>query len=247
MSALVLRDVNKAFGNLIVTRNVELDVQIGERHVIIGPNGAGKTSLINQIGGQIEPDSGRIFVCGHDVTGLAPERRLSIGLSRTFQKNTLFQKLTAFENVRLGVQARFGNVFDFFSRTASLSEINNRAYATLKRMNLHELADRPVSALSYGDQRQLEIAIALAGDPKVLLLDEPTSGLSPAETQQIIGLIRSLPSDITILMIEHDMEVVFSIADRITVLYYGEVLVTDTPTAVSTNPRVREVYLGTEI
>ena len=244
---LRLEQVNKAFGSLVVTRDVSLDLAAGQRHVIIGPNGAGKTSLINQIGGQLQPDSGRILLDGRDVTRLTPEARAQRGLARTFQKNTLFQRLSTFENVRLGVQARFGSTFDLASRALGRDDINDRAQDILARLRLNHLADKRVSSISYGDQRQLEVAVALAGAPRILLLDEPTSGLSPAETGQLVDLIRTLPAELGVLMIEHDMEVVFSLADRVTVLYYGEVLASGLPDDVAGNERVREVYLGASI
>lgn len=244
MSLLRLEHVNKAFGSLVVTNDVSLDLAAGERHVIIGPNGAGKTSLINQIGGQLRPDRGRIILGSEDITGFTPEERAQRGLSRTFQKNTLFGRLSAFENVRLGVQARFGKSFDLFSPVSAQDEMNERAFLVLQQMRLEHLADRRVNSLSYGDQRQLEVAVALSGAPEVLLLDEPTSGLSPAETRQFVELIGTLPKELGIIMIEHDMEVVFSLADRITVLYYGEVLASGLPQEVAENERVREVYLG---
>jgi branched-chain amino acid transport system ATP-binding protein len=244
MSLLRLDHVQKAFGSLVVTNDVSLDLQAGERHVIIGPNGAGKTSLINQIGGQLNLDRGRIIIGEEDVTRLPPEARAHRGLARTFQKNTLFARLSAFENVRLGVQARFGSTFNLFGRALGRVEINDRAHRVLQQLRLEHLADRRVSSLSYGDQRQLEVAVALSGEPRILLLDEPTSGLSPAETRQFIELIRTLPGHLGIIMIEHDMEVVFSIAERITVLYYGEILASGLPDIVANDQRVREVYLG---
>jgi branched-chain amino acid transport system ATP-binding protein len=244
MTLLRLERVNKAFGSLIVTKDVNLDVEAGQRHVIIGPNGAGKTSLINQIGGQLQSDSGRILIDGKEIGALAPEARAARGLARTFQKNTLFQRLSVFENVRLGVQARFGSPFNVALPARSRRDLNERTDAVLKQLGLKELARRPVGSISYGDQRQLEVAMALSGDPCILLLDEPTSGLSPAETRQFVELIRGLPSHLGILMIEHDMEVVFSLADRVTVLYYGEVLASGPPAEIAANTRVREVYLG---
>jgi branched-chain amino acid transport system ATP-binding protein len=244
MTLLRLEHVHKAFGSLVVTNDVSLDLDTGERHVIIGPNGAGKTSLINQIGGQLASDRGRILILDEEVTRLAPEARAQRGLARTFQKNTLFARLSAFENVRLGVQSRFGSTFNLFGRALAREDINDRAYSVLRQLRLDHLADRRVSSLSYGDQRQLEVAVALSGDPRILLLDEPTSGLSPAETRQFIELIRTLPGHLGIVMIEHDMEVVFSLADRITVLYYGEVLASGRPDDVAKDARVREVYLG---
>jgi branched-chain amino acid transport system ATP-binding protein len=247
MTLLRVESLQKSFGSLSVTRDVTLEVRAGEKHVIIGPNGAGKTSLLNQIGGQMTPDSGRVLIDGIDVTRHAPEQRAQMGLARTFQKNTLFQRLSVFENVRLGVQARFGNSFDLAQKAAARTDINARAKDVLDLLRLTALAERRVASISYGDQRQLEIAVALAGDPRILLLDEPTSGLSPVETRQLIEIIRQLPSHLGILMIEHDMEVVFSLADHITVLYYGEVLASDKPDVVAANERVREVYLGASI
>ena len=247
MPLLRLEHVNKAFGSLVVTRDVSLDVASGQRHVIIGPNGAGKTSLINQIGGQLQPGSGRILLDGRDITQLTPEARAQRGLARTFQKNTLFQRLTVFENVRLGVQASFGSIFDLASAALGRGDLNDRAQDILARLRLSHLSDQLVSSISYGDQRQLEVAVALAGDPRILMLDEPTSGLSPAETHQLVELIRTLPAELGVLMIEHDMEVVFSLADRVTVLYYGEVLASGAPDAVANDERVREVYLGASI
>ncbi len=244
MSLLRIEHLDKAFGRLLVTRDINLDIAAGERHVIIGPNGAGKTTLLNQIGGQLTPNSGRILIDGVDVTRLAPEQRARAGLARTFQKNTLFQRLSVFENVRLGVQARIGGTFDLFTAARGKPDIEARTLATLEQMGLQKLGDEILANLSYGDQRQVEVAAALAGDPRLLLLDEPTSGLSPVETRRMIEIIKSLPRHMGLLVIEHDMEVVFSIADRITVLYYGAVLASGKPDDVANDPRVREVYLG---
>ncbi len=247
MSLLRIERLNKAYGSLAVTRDVTLTIEHGERHVIIGPNGAGKTSLINQLGGQIRADSGSIFMNGTDITHAPPEARLKHGICRTFQKNTLFQGLSVFENVRLGIGSRYGQPFNLFARIDGNDDLNRRTWAILARTELEHVAGQRVASLSYGDQRRIEVAAALAGEPKLLLLDEPTSGLSPAETQQMIGFIRTLPDDLSIIMIEHDMEVVFQIAHRISVLYYGEVLMTGAPDEVSGNERVREVYLGAGI
>ena len=244
MSLLRIEHLDKAFGSLLVSRDINLHVAAGERHVIIGPNGAGKTTLLNQIGGQLKPNSGRILIDGADVTMLSPEQRARAGLARTFQKNTLFQSLSVFENVRLGVQARGGGTFDLFSAARGNPDIEARTHATLERMGLQNLGREILANLSYGDQRQVEVAAALAGEPKLLLLDEPTSGLSPVETRRMIEVIKSLPRQMGLLVIEHDMEVVFSIADRITVLYYGAVLASGEPADVANDPRVREVYLG---
>jgi branched-chain amino acid transport system ATP-binding protein len=244
MSVLRTDHLCRSFGSLVVTNDVNLTVEAGERHVIIGPNGAGKTSLINQIGGQLEPGSGRILVKDTDITGWSPSRISRLGVARTFQRNNLFQNLSVMENLRLAVQGRRGGALNFFTPVGRLDDMIARAEALMRRVHLGEDGTRLARNLSYGEQRQLEIGIALAGEPDLLLLDEPTSGMSPGETARMIDLIAGLPRTFSILMIEHDMKVVFSVADRITVLYYGEVLATGTPADIQANARVREVYLG---
>jgi branched-chain amino acid transport system ATP-binding protein len=244
MSVLRTDHLSRSFGSLIATNDINLTVEVGERHVIIGPNGAGKTSLINQIGGQLTPSAGRIFFKGSDITGWSPSRISRMGVGRTFQRNNLFANLSVIENLRLAVQARRGRPLDFFTPVRRLSDLIGRAEDLMRRVHLEQGGARLARSLSYGEQRQLEIGIALAGEPELLLLDEPTSGMSPAETARVIDLIASLPRSLSILMIEHDMNVVFSVADRITVLYYGEVLAAGTPAEIQGNERVREVYLG---
>ena len=234
----------RSFGSLVVTNDVNLTVEAGERHVIIGPNGAGKTSLINQIGGQLAPSSGRIFVKGTNITGWPPNRVSRLGVARTFQRNNLFANLSVIENLRLAVEARRGRPLDFFTPVARASDLIGLAEELMARVHLADGGARLARNLSYGEQRQLEIGVALAGEPDLLLLDEPTSGMSPAETQRMIDLIAGLPRALSVLMIEHDMKVVFSLADRITVLYYGEVLASGPPAEIQANARVREVYLG---
>jgi branched-chain amino acid transport system ATP-binding protein len=235
----------RSFGSLVVTDDVSIAVGAGERHVVIGPNGAGKTSLINQIGGQLKPDSGKIFVKETDITAWSPDRISRIGVARTFQRNNLFQNLSVMENLRLAVQARHGNPLDPFTPVRALPQLIAGAEQLMARVHLEVDGWRLARSLSYGEQRQLEIGIALAGEPDLLLLDEPTSGMSPAETARMIALIASLPRSLSILMIEHDMKVVFSVADRITVLYYGAVLASGTASEIQANAQVREVYLGT--
>jgi branched-chain amino acid transport system ATP-binding protein len=244
MSALRIDHLNRSFGSLVVTDDVNLDIAEGERHVIIGPNGAGKTSLVNQIGGQLVPSAGRIFLTGQDITGLSPDRISRIGIARTFQRNNLFQNLSVLENLRLALEVRIGNPLDCFRAADRNTTLMARAIELMDQVRLGTDGSRIVRSLSYGEQRQLEIGMALAGDPKVLLLDEPTSGMSPAETARMIELIAGLPRSLAVLMIEHDMKVVFSIADRVTVLYYGKILATGTPAEIQANARVREVYLG---
>jgi branched-chain amino acid transport system ATP-binding protein len=233
-----------AFGKLVVTDDLSLSIGEGERHVIIGPNGAGKTSLINQIGGQLRPSAGRILLHGRDVTGQSPSRISRLGVARTFQRNNLFQNLSVAENLRLALAVRFGNPLDFFSVAARDETLAARIRQLLRQVHLDERSARIVRTLSYGEQRQLEVAVALASEPKLLLLDEPTSGMSPAETARMIELIAALPRSLSVLMIEHDMTVVFSIADRITVLYYGKILASGSPDEIRADARVREVYLG---
>src|SRR6185437_8499447 len=231
-------------GSLVVTDDVNLALAPGERHVIIGPNGAGKTSLINQIGGQLEPSAGHIYVKDQDVTGWPPNRISRMGVARTFQRNNLLQNLSVIENLRLALEVRLGNPFNFLTPVGRNESLLRRANELTAQVHLDGDGARIARNLSYGEQRQLEIGVALAGQPELLLLDEPTSGMSPAETARMIELIASLPPTLSILMIEHDMKVVFSVADRITVLYYGKVLATGTPAEIQANARVREVYLG---
>jgi branched-chain amino acid transport system ATP-binding protein len=245
MNVLRLERLNKSFGSLVVTDGVDLAVAAGERHVIIGPNGAGKTSLVNQIGGQLQPSSGRILLNERDITGVSPDRINRLGVARTFQRNNLFQNLSVIENIRLALAVRRGHPLNFFTPVGRDRPLSKSAGDLMARVNLDGDGTRLVRNLSYGEQRQLEIGVALAGEPELLLLDEPTSGMSPSETERMIGLIGTLPRTQSILMIEHDMKVVFSVADRITVLYYGKVLATGTPAEIQANTRVREVYLGT--
>lgn len=244
MTLLKTENLCKAFGSLVVTRDVNVSVAKGERHVIIGPNGAGKTSLVHQLTGQLQPTSGRVLFKGIDITGAAPDRICQLGVGRTFQKNNLFRSLNVQENVRLAVQAKAGGWYECLRGVSIRTAQRERADIILEQIQLTHEIHRPVSNLSYGEQRQLEVAIALAAEPELLLLDEPTSGMSPAETDRMIDLIRSLPNSLALLMIEHDMKVVFSLADTITVMYYGEILATGKPEDIQGNARVREVYLG---
>jgi branched-chain amino acid transport system ATP-binding protein len=247
VTVLRIDNLRRAFGSLVVTNDVNLTVKDGERHVIIGPNGAGKTSLINQIGGQLVPSNGRIFLRDQDITGWSPDRVSRLGIARTFQRNNLFQNLTVLENLQLAVQVKRGNPLNFCRSARKDIKVIERASTLLAQVHLDGADDRPARILSYGEQRQLEIAVALAGEPVLLLLDEPTSGMSPAETERIIALISALPRSIALLMIEHDMNVVFNVADRVTVLSLGEVLACGTVSDIRANQRVREVYLGLSV
>jgi branched-chain amino acid transport system ATP-binding protein len=245
MSVLRTQNLCRSFGSLVVTQDLSLTVERGERHVVIGPNGAGKTSLVNQITGHLRPTSGRILLNETDITGLAPDRINRLGIARTFQKNNLFPNLSVLENLRLAVQARRGGTFDFIRQIDRYGDVLDRAEALALLAHIEGGTERLVRHLSYGEQRQLEIAIALASEPALLLLDEPTSGMSSVETARMIELIRDLPPGLAMLIIEHDMHVVASLADRVTVLYYGAVIASGSYAEVRTDARVREVYLGT--
>lgn len=241
---LVTERLTRRFGGVVALRDVSLAVARGERHAVIGPNGAGKTTLFNVISGELRPTGGRVLLDGLPITGLPPHRVAALGLARTFQRSNLLLNLTALENVRLAVQARTTATWRLLTPVASLHELTERSLALLAQMGLEDCAHAPARTLSYGEQRQLEVAIALAGRPRVLLLDEPTSGMSPAETARMTALLSRLSRDQTVVIIEHDMDVVFALADRITVLHLGEVLATGRPEEVRADWRVQEVYLG---
>lgn len=247
MDALRVEKLYKNFGGLLATNGVDLRVQEGERRAIIGPNGAGKTTLFNLISGELKPSAGRIFLRDTEITGLQPYQIAAKGLARTFQRNNLFLGLSVFENVRLAAQQRNGVSSHILSPVRNFRRVNVEAEQILDSMALIDNKDKLVRNLSYGEQRQVEIAIALATHPSVLLLDEPSAGLSPAETTMLTDMIRQMPRDITILIIEHDMDVVFALADRLTVLHYGEVLAEGTPEEVKANKLVLDVYLGQEV
>lgn len=234
----------KSFGALQVTRDVSLEIPVGVRHAIIGPNGAGKTTLFNLIAGELTPDEGRILIDGQDVTGFSVDRRARRGLSRSFQKNNLFLSGTVRDNLILADIVTEGYGTHFWRRLSSNRSAYEKTAAVAEQVGLADLLARGVSELSYGAQRQLEVGLALMGAPKVLLLDEPTSGMSPEETGRMLQLIDDLPRDLAVLLIEHDMDLVFSHADRITVLNYGEILMEGTPEEVRGSDVVQETYLG---
>lgn len=232
--------VSKSYGAFVALKDVDLSVEPGERRAIIGPNGAGKSTLFSIIAGQKPPTSGSIFIDGADMTGARPDELWARGLSRTFQRNQLFQNLTVWENVELACAAHHRRLFKSVSRDALDDEIGG----ILERVNLLGSHDVRVANMAYGEQRQLELALALAGRPKILLLDEPTAGMSPAETQAMLRMMIALPREITILIVEHDMDVVFSLADRVMVLNLGEVLAEGTVREIQSNKAVSEVYMG---
>jgi branched-chain amino acid transport system ATP-binding protein len=244
LSLLKVERLYKSFKGLQVLKDVSLEVRPGERHVIIGPNGAGKTTLFNCITGTLPIDQGIVSVNGKQISGLPPYTAVRVGMSRTFQKNNLFGSLTVEENVHLAIIACKTYRFNFFRPSHKYNELLDEAEQLLKQWNLWERRSRIVNELSYGEQRLLEVLLALASKPQILLLDEPTSGMSPAETIQTTKLIQSMPRSITLLVIEHDMDVVFSIADRITVLHHGEVFLSGAPEEISGDERVKDIYFG---
>ena len=241
---LRLDDLRKHYGGLAVTDGVSLDVLPGEIHAVIGPNGAGKTTLIHEITGIVTPDSGRVVFAGQDVTRLSLPRRVRAGLARTFQITSVVAGFTALANVALAVQARSGSSFRFFRPAGTEHALNDAAMQALAEVGLAERADVPAGALSHGEKRALELAIALATKPRLLLLDEPLAGAGPEETERLIALLTRLKSAYTILLVEHDMQAVFALADRVSVLVYGRVIATGTVAEIRGNPEVRAAYLG---
>jgi len=246
VQALSLTGLSKAFGGLHAVAGVDLSVRPGERRAIIGPNGAGKTTLFNLISGDLMPSGGRIVLFGHDVTRLPSFRRAALGLARTFQITTLFPSLSVLENMLLAAQALERTKLMFHRPLGSYGHLYARARAVLESVDLAGKEGETVKTLSHGEQRQLEVALALAGRPRLLLLDEPTAGLSPAESQMMAALLRTLDPAITILIIEHDMDVAFGLADHVMVLHNGRVIADGSRDAVKSNPLVTEIYLGTE-
>ena len=236
--------LNKSFGSLKVTRDVSIELPQGARHALIGPNGAGKTTLINLITGQMRADSGQIELAGEDVTRTPTAARVRKGLTRTFQINTLFPDLTPIEAVTLAICERGGAARQFWRGLTAHRESIDEAFEILTRLRLADVATRTTRTLPYGQQRLLEIALALATRPKVLLLDEPAAGVPKDESAALFSVIAALPDDMSVLFIEHDMDIVFSFASRIIVLVSGAVLLEAEPAVVKTDPRVREVYLG---
>ncbi|MBX6328733.1 MAG: ABC transporter ATP-binding protein [Pseudolabrys sp.] len=243
--ALLTRGLSKSFGSLVVARDIAISLPVGARYALIGPNGAGKTTLINLMTGMLAPDAGRIFLGDDDITNFDPRERVRRGLARTFQINTLFPGLTPLEAVTLAVCERRGISREFWRNIASHREAIDEAHDILSRLRLAEECYRPTRELPYGRQRLLEIALALATRPKVLLLDEPAAGVPPEESGEIFEVVAGLSDDLTLLFIEHDMHVVFRFASHIIVLVGGAIYTEGTPAEISAHPGVREVYLGT--
>ena len=245
VAALAVTRLSKSFGGLRAVQQIDLSLAPGERHAIIGPNGAGKTTLFNLIAGELAPTAGRIALFGQDVTGLPPQRRAALGLARTFQVNTLFPSLTVTENLLLAVQGTLPTKLRLHRPISSYRDLYDRARAVLESVGLVGAGEAIVRTLSHGEQRQLELALALASRPRLLLLDEPTAGLSLAESQRLTGLLKGLDRSMSLLVIEHDMDVVFDVAERITVLHDGKVIADGDRDEVKANPLVAEIYLGT--
>jgi branched-chain amino acid transport system ATP-binding protein len=242
--ALETRGLEKRFGGLRVTRDLSLKIAAGARHALIGPNGAGKTTVINLLTGVIEPSGGRILLEGHDITDLPVHRRVLRGLSRTFQINQLYPDLTPLETIGLAVSERLGRGGDWWRRMGTRDDVNVEIAETLGRFRLLDVMNDLTSTLPYGKQRLLEIAVAIAAKPRVLLLDEPAAGVPEGERKDILAAVAALPRDVTVLLIEHDMDLVFSFADRISVLVSGALLVEGPPEEVARDPQVKAVYLG---
>jgi len=243
--ALETVGLEKRFDGLAVTRDLSLRIEAGARHALIGPNGAGKTTVINLLTGVLRPDAGRILLDGNDITGLPVHKRVLRGLSRTFQINQLYADLTPLETIGLAVSERMGHGGDWWRKMGTRTDINGEIAQSLARFHLLDVMNEPTATLPYGRQRLLEIAVAVSARPRVLLLDEPAAGVPESERRDILAVVASLPRDVTVLLIEHDMDLVFIFADRISVLVAGALLVEGTPAEVARDPRVKAVYLGT--
>ncbi len=246
MSALRIENLEKRYGGLTVTDKLSLDVASGELHAVIGPNGAGKTTLIGQLSGELRPDAGRVLLDGKDVTRMPVEKRVRHGLARSYQITSVFKPFTALENVAMAVQARRGHSFRFWRPVLSTPALTDPAREALALAGLSARENTPASDLAHGELRQLELAMVLACQPSLLLLDEPMAGMSQHESEAMTRLLLSLRGRYTILLVEHDMQAVFALSDRITVLVYGRALACGTADQIRDDPQVRECYLGSE-
>ena len=245
--ALELRGLTKRFGRTEIIRGVDLAVPPGERHAVIGPNGAGKSTLFHLISGRLRPNEGTVALHGEDISGMAPQLINRRGLARSFQVTNIFPHLTVWENIRCATLWSLGYRYPFWRNIDRLADVRARTEQILTEINLLDRAEVEAGVLTYGEQRSLDIGLAIAGSADVLLLDEPTAGMSRAETDHVVALIRRVSEGRTLLMIEHDMSIVFDLADRISVLVYGKIIATDTPERVKANADVQQAYLGTEI
>ena len=245
-SVLEVSGLVKRFGGLMATDHVSFAVEPGEVHAIIGPNGAGKTTLISQLSGELQPDEGSMVFEGRDISRLSVAARSLAGLGRSYQISQIFREFTALENVMLAVQARAGRGFSFMQAVASEPAITDPAIEALRQVGLAERATALAASMAHGEHRQLELAMTLAGSPRLLLLDEPMAGMSQKESEEMISLIRTLKGRYAIILVEHDMDAVFALADRISVMVYGRIIVTGTPAEIRRNRMVKEAYLGEE-
>jgi branched-chain amino acid transport system ATP-binding protein len=243
---LTLVGLRKAFGALEIIRGVDLQIREGERHAIIGPNGAGKSTLFNLISGLLQPSGGEVWLGQRRISGLSPYEINRLGLSRSFQITNIFPRLSVFENLRLGIMARHGIRHGLFRAVSRLKSVNEETGALVDSLRLTSRADDPAGELSYSEQRALEIGMTLATNPAIILLDEPTAGMSREETEYVVALIERVTAGHTLLIVEHDMGVVFGLCDRISVLVYGRILATGTPDEIRTNTEVQRAYLGEE-
>ncbi len=248
MTETLLRvsELSKRFGAVQASHNLSFDIQRGEIHALIGPNGAGKTTAIKQLSGEILPDAGSIFFDGTDITHLPAHKRARLGLARSFQITSVFEHLTVEENIALAVQAHIGHSFSFWRTARKDPALIQPTRNAVQGCGLESRADVMAANLSHGEKRQLDVGMALAGNPEILLLDEPMAGMGPGGTVVLTELIKGLKGSVTMLLVEHDMDVVFSLADRITVLVYGESIATGTPDEIRANPKVQQAYLGEE-
>ncbi len=243
-ACLKVEGLARHFGGLVAVRNVDLAVENGERRGVIGPNGAGKTTFFNMIAGELAPTHGRVYLYGKDITRLPTHQRTHLGMARTFQITNLFPNLSVMDNVLLAAQALEKSKFSMLRTIKSYRHIHQKAETMMKRLNLWDLQDDLVKNLSHGDQRQIEIALALVENPKLLLLDEPTAGLSPAESADVVSLLKELDPEMTMLIIEHDMDVAFELVDKLMVMHEGEVIADGPKEEVRANQTVQEIYLG---
>ena len=246
-SLLEIRGLRKSFGALRASDGIDLDVHEGETHAIIGPNGAGKTTLIAQLAGGIRPDEGRVHFAGEDITALSAPQRARKGLARSFQITSIYPEFTALENVMLAVQARAGHSFHFWRLARADEALRSPARTILAEVGLDASADTRAAHLAHGEQRALEIAMALAAGPRLMLLDEPVAGMGAEETQRMIAFLSTLKGGKTIILVEHDMDAVFTLADRVSVLVYGRIIATGSPREIRANPEVKRAYLGEEV
>lgn len=243
-AVLSVRGLVKRYSGLLVTQQVDLDIRFGEVHALVGPNGAGKTTLLGQLTGNVKSDAGQLYFNGEDITHLPVHRRARLGIARSFQITSIFGDLTVLENVALARQIHTGHSFRFWQRASGDSQINGSAMELLERVGLAEVSHRMAAHLSHGQQRQLEIGIALAGDPKVLLLDEPMAGMGIEDSARLMAMLQGMKGSVAMLLVEHDMNAVFALADRISVLVYGQRIATGSPDEIRSNVEVRRAYLG---